>query len=178
MTVLKDRLPGRREIMPIFALCFVIIYSWSTLMFFNYLPSWLLFLDGWTIAGIFAYSQVFALFESLVVLTGLILVALVMPRSFFREWFVPQGTAAVLLATAGAILLHLLKEVPLWPSKRLLFGLALYLLAVAAASWAIRRYGPIRETIEKLADRLTVLLYVYLPFVALSAVIILLRNIF
>lgn len=178
MTLLKDRLPGRREITLIFTLCFVIIYSWSTLMFFNYLPSWLLFLDGWTIAGIFAYSQVFALFESLVVLAALILVALVMPRGLFREWFVPQGTAAVLLATAGAIALHLAKEVPLWPSKRLLFGLALYLLAVAVASWAIRRYGQFREMIENMAERLTVLLYVYLPFVALSAAIILIRNIF
>lgn len=51
----------------VFTLIFVILYSWSTLAFFNYLPSWLLFLDGWTIAGIFAYSQVFALFESLLV---------------------------------------------------------------------------------------------------------------
>ena len=143
MTLLKNRLPSRQEILVIFALAFVIVYSWSTLMFFNYLPGWLLFLDSWTIAGIFAYSQVFAFFESLVVLAGLVLVAAVLPPRIFRDRFVAQAAAIVVLAAAAAVVLHLLREVPLWPSKRLLFGLLAYLLASALAWMGWRMSCPL-----------------------------------
>ena len=174
---LRDRLPNRREGFLIFALAFVILYTWSTLSFFNCLPSWLLFLDGWTIAGIFAYSQVFVLFESLLVVAGLTAAAAVLPRRLFRERFVAQGAVIVLLAAAGAVALHLRKAVPLWPSKTLLGGLLLFFGAVAAASWWIDRRTGLRAAIENLVDRLTVLLYIYLPLVAISLAIVVIRNV-
>ncbi|HZW03639.1 MAG TPA: hypothetical protein VFF68_06920 [Anaerolineaceae bacterium] len=178
MSWLTRRLPTRREGLLIFTLVFVIVYSWSILSFFNYLPSWLLYLDGWTIAGIFAYSQVFALFESLLALAAVSAAAVVLPQRLFRERFVAQGVIVVLLAAAGAIALQVLKQVPLWPSKTLIAGLLAYLGAVAAASWWVRRHAALQAGIERLADRLVTLLYIYLPLVALSAVILLVRNIF
>lgn len=178
MPLLKNRLPSKREVLLIFALSFVLIYSWSTIMFFNYLPGWLLYLDGWTIAGIFAYSQVFALFESLLVLFGLLTIAAVLPRRLFRERFVPQGVVIVTLAAVGAVSLHVTKEVPLWPSKTLLFGLLVYLFGVVISTRMIEKNRRVKDGIEKLADRIVVLLYFYLPLVLLSMLIIVFRNVF
>lgn len=178
MRYLMNRLPTRREAFLVFTVMFVVIYSWSVISFFNYLPGWMLYLDGWTIAGVFAYSQVFTLFESLLALGLLVLVAALLPRRLFRERFVAQGVAAFLLAAACAAALHFTGTIPLWPSKRLIFGAAAYLLGVAAAGLALHKFTRIKALIESLVDRLVVLVYLYLPLVAVSAVIILVRNVF
>lgn len=178
MAFLKNRLPTKHEGFLVFITAFVVIYVWSTLAFFNYLPGWMLFLDAWTIAGIFAYSQVFALFESLLVLLILLVIAAALPGRLFRDRFVAQGAAIVFLAAAGAIFLQVTREIPLWPSRRLIFGILAFLLAAGILSWLVDKYEPIQTGIEKLIDRLVLLFYVYAPFVVLSFVIILLRNIF
>jgi len=76
------------------------------------------------------------------------------------------------------VALHLRKEVPLWPSKTLIAALGLYFGAVTAASWWVDRRARLRGALEKLADRLTVLLYIYLPLVVLSLAVVLIRNVF
>lgn len=178
VALLRNRLPTKHESFLVFTTAFVIIYSWSTLAFFNYLPGWMLFLDTWTIAGIFAYSQVFALFESLLALLFLVVVAAALPGRLFRERFVAQGAVIVFLAAAGAIILQVTREIPLWPSKTLIFGILAFLLMVGILSWFVGKYESIKAGIEKLIDRLVLLFYVYAPFVAISFVIIMLRNIF
>lgn len=176
MSVFKGRIPPQRELLPVFSLGFVLVYSWSILMFFNYLPGWLMYLNGWTILGIFAYGQVFALFESLVIFLLLILLALLLPGNWLRAHFVPQASLLLLIATAGALLVHSMGDVPLWPSKRLLLGLAGYLGLAVASALLLRRFPRFAGAVERAARRLVILLYLYLPLVLLSGVVVLLRN--
>lgn len=162
----------------VFALCFVLVYSWSMLAFFNYLPGWLMYLDLWTIAGIFGYSQLFALVESGVIFLPLLLLSALLPSSFLRNRFASLGAVIVLLAAVAAAFLHFTRLLPLWPSKTLILGIFLYLSAVASASFMLNRYAGLRHRIETILDRVIVLLFLYLPFVVIGGIVVILRNLF
>jgi hypothetical protein len=142
------------------------------LLFLKTLPTWLLFLSAWDIWGAFAYVQTFAFFESVVVLLVLVMLCAILPARAFRDRFVALGATVVLLTTGWFIAdklgrIQLLR--PQW--------LALYVASVAIAYLLIIRFPRFEQTIRAFAERLTVLLFVYVPFAALGLITILVRNV-
>ncbi len=176
LAFLRDRLPARREMLLVFALCFTLVYGWSMLTFFNYLPGWMMYLNGWDILGLFAYNQVFALLESAAVFALLLLLSALLPAALLRRSFLPLGSVMLVLAAAAAVFLHFWGQVPLWPSKTLILGLLAYLAAVGAAWAAFRRFDGLGRAIEAFLNRVVLLMYLYLPLVAVGVALVVVRN--
>jgi hypothetical protein len=94
---------------------------------------------------------------------------------------VAQGSMVVLLTSGWAIAARYTEIFPFtifaWLSKRFFLGAVLYLASIGVPYVLIRRYGHLEEAINSFMERLTVLLYVYVPIAFLSVIIVILRNI-
>ena len=141
------------------------------------MPGWLVYLNTWDLIGTFAYTQAFALLESATILLIVILLGAILPAPFLRDRFVAQGSMVVFL-TLGWALAAQYKIIPLnLSSKRFFLGTILYLVSIGVSYVLIRRYKRLGESISSFAERLIVLLYVYVPIAFLSVIIVILRNI-
>jgi len=159
----------------VFASCGFPVYTWSILMFLRELPAWLLYLSAWDIIGVFAYAQVFALLESATILLGLVLLGAILPARSLRDKFVAQGSIAVFLASGWAIASHI-QIIPVGPSEGFFLGAVLCLASIGGFYVLIYRYKRVEEALNSFAERLLVLLYVYVPVSFLSVIIVILRN--
>ena len=162
----------------VFASCAVPVYSWSIVAFLQKLPSWLLSLSLWELAGAFAYTEVFALLESLLLLLGVVLLCVALPPRFFRDRFVAQSSMTVFVTSAWVVVLQFnIETVRLWTLRTLLMWLVLYLVSIGVSYILVHRYRRLEECVTVFVERLVVLLCVYAPVTILSAAIIALRNV-
>ncbi|MFW6042503.1 MAG: hypothetical protein ACOC9C_02350 [Chloroflexota bacterium] len=177
MATFRERLVSRKEMWLLLAVAALPIYSWSIFFFLERFTGWLYYLTVWEIAGIFAYTQAFALVESLLVVAGVVLVALVLPRRLLRADLVPMGTAIILLSALWAIVAqyndHILRELSL---PMLLLWVGIYALSIVAAWFLLYRSRRAKQLMTRVAERVSILLYLYLPLSLLCLVIVLLRN--
>jgi hypothetical protein len=75
----------------------VMVYTWTILLFYYNLPAWLGFLNLGDILGIFIYSMSVNFLESLIVLAGICLFSLILPRRLFLDAFVARGAGLAAL---------------------------------------------------------------------------------
>jgi hypothetical protein len=137
---------------------------------------WILFVEPWDLVGVFAYAQTIAFFECAVIVSTLVLLSAVLPARFFRQRFAAQGSAVMLLTVLFAVALQLELQVLLSSGRVFLLGVAAYLASCAVACILIRRFERLERLVRSFADRLTVLLYLYVAVTVASAVILVLRN--
>jgi len=103
---LRERLPFRREALLLFGVCSVLVHAWAFVMLLRELPAWLLRLSVSELVRVVAYTLSFALFESVLVWSLLLVAAVVLPAKLFRERLVGIGVAITLLTTAWAMAAH------------------------------------------------------------------------
>ena len=104
MDIFRKRFPPAQDIVLVFAVCAFPIYGWSIFRFLEKMPGWLYHVNMWGVIGIFAYTQVFALFESGIVLLFLLLLAAIVPKRFVRAKFVAVGSMVVIVSSFWAVL--------------------------------------------------------------------------
>jgi hypothetical protein len=142
-------------------------------VFFKKVPHWSLFLNTWDMIGVFAYTQVFALLESTMIMLALVFLGVILPARFLRDRFAAHGSMIVLLTSGWVVAdqsdVIFFFATLLWPS--------LYLASVGVSYLLIYLCKRLEESMNSFAERLTVLLYVYIPIAFLSVVIVILRNI-
>jgi len=86
----KKRLPAFASILPVFAVIAFLVYGWTMIVFLWKLPSWILYLTLGEILAVFAYSMTFALLESFLILTLLLLACMALPPAWMRDAFVTR----------------------------------------------------------------------------------------
>ena len=112
------------------------------------------------------------------VLLVLIFLGATLPARFLRDRFVAQGNMVMLLTSGWAIVVRYnMATILSWTLATLFFWAALYLASIGVFYVLIHRYNRLEEAINSFAERLTVLLYVYIPITCLSVLIVILRNI-
>jgi hypothetical protein len=158
------------------------VHSWSVRGFLFNLPSFLLKLSVLEIASILCYHLAFALFESVLVGATLVLVAAVLPSSWFRGGFVYRGFLLIVAATAAAIFLQysfaygeLQLERPgaPWVLPALGAGFVLFVMLYALSP----RFARLQKALEFLAEQISVMLYVYLPLDIVALLVVTARLI-
>ena len=169
----------RRELVLILGAVGGPVFTWAALGFLRKLPSWLLTLETSTLVGAFAYTQTFALAESVILTLVLAGIGGLLPRRWFPAGYVAFACG---LGIAGGIcmaLLHLLVLMQLrgvGDLELLGAGLLLALVALGVAVTSARLDGMARTT-QLLADRLALLLWIYVPLSLASLAIVIARNI-
>ena len=177
MAISSDELTLTNKIPRVFAVCVLPVYSWSILHVLRELPAWILYMTTWDLSGVIAYILAFALFESLLVLLCAIVLAYILPGRFFRKRFVANSTLLILLTSGWAIAAHFNDQaISLWGPRDFLFWFGIYIASIGFFYVMLLRYKPIERAMNALADRLTVLLYLYTPLSILGVIILLVRN--
>ena len=153
-----------------------VCFSWSIIGFFNKLSSFLLYFKPAEIAAIFAYMMAFALLESLVATSLLVLLSAVLPSSWLREGFAYKGFVILVIATADALAFQ--KSLgDVFPPTRTLLLLSILPLVLTVVLLVVLRSTPrLQSLLLNVQDRFLILLFVYLPIGIISLIAVTFRN--
>ena len=150
---------------------------------FWYVPSWLTYLNIWSVVITAAYVLSFTLLESCIIFGLLCSLSIVFPRGIFKQQFVAQSCSIVTGLSLGAFLLQrkmrliyrlTYLQILVYPVIILITILILILIL----AYVFRRFEFVARFICGIADRMIVFLYIYVPLGFLGLLVVLFRNIF
>ncbi|MBC7875871.1 MAG: hypothetical protein H7Y59_01760 [Anaerolineales bacterium] len=179
--LLAERFPDTQNILSIYAVIVSLIYSWTLITSFYKIPSWLFFLTIGQIFSIYAYSFFINLIESILMLIGILLLeyTIFYPLKKRNEFQSRSILMVVFMLSSSMIRLLLYKSYEssgAFVSGELTWWILTLLLGIFFAT-IIPKSERLKNVIEGIAERLIILLYVYIPFSILSLIIIIIRNI-
>ena len=174
---LRSRFPTLQDNLRVYAVIVTLIYAWTILWLFWALPSWLYFLTISEILPLFAYALTTNLLESLLILLGLNLLGALLPGKWFRDSFVARSFWLVAFGLGYLMFFASLfrKEEDAFPTQMLQWSLLIF-AAIFLVSLLLDRVSWVRRLIEKIADRLTIFLYVTIPLSVIALLVVLIRN--
>ena len=146
--------------------------------FLHELPSFLLYFRLAETSVVFAYMMAFAFLESLLVTSGLALAAIILPSKWLRIGFAYKGFILVLVGSIAAFVLqkNLRYE---FPSRQMLvLNLVVPLILISLFIALSHLAEPLREVLLDIQDRISIMLYVYVPIGLVSLVVVAFRNLF
>jgi len=172
---ISSRFPKQKDIAAVYAVIVLMIYGWTILKFNYNLPGWLYFLNLGEIAGVFAYSAVSNLLESLLVLLCIVAAAVLLPKKWFADSFVARGAALSILVLA--LMMYIASQFTTkqyYPSEIIRWSPAI-LIVIAVIVYFLGRVNFTRKVLEFFADRAIIFLYITIPISVISLVIVLFR---
>jgi len=178
LATFRSRFPNRQEIFKAYVVIVFLVQVWSIYNVWHAVPSWSLAMDTWTLAGTIAYTQAFALFESLLILGLMVTLAVILPRNWYKERFVAQSSVAIILAAVASVLAHLYgQDWGMWNTRGFLTWLGIMFCLILVAFILVARFERLQRGFEALADRLLILSSVYIAIGVVSLILVLIRNI-
>ncbi len=166
------------EIVLVFAACVFPIHAWAILNVLREVPAWILRLTTWELIGVIAYTQAYALLESLVVLIILVVLGLLLPARLFRKKFIAYSTMLVLITTIWAVLAHYNDGyIRLMDFLHFLPWLGLYFLSIGIGYLLVWRYDRVASSIQAILERIMVLSFIYVFIAIFSVFVVIFRNI-
>jgi hypothetical protein len=159
---IASRLPNTENLRLVYSLSALIAYAWMFLAFFYYVPGYIMFLDLWEILGLLSYSVAGALLESLLILFVPLLFALMIPQ--MRHDFISYGGMIVILWDMWIMLaLTLLAVILDQYTLTWMIWLGLIILPVMLSAILIMRAPKFKNLLRGIADRASILLFIFLP---------------
>ena len=153
------------------------VHVWAIINILDFLPSWLLRLSTWELAGVISYPLVEALLESCVLWLAMVAFAFVLPRKWLADKFVALSSVLVWLLAAWAVLVQFIfGRILQWGPAQLVPGFLLVVISFGLVTWLVQRYGRLEGWIKKLSQGLVILTYFYMIFDLLGLVVVILRN--
>ena len=176
MDFIRKRFPHRSEIITILGIAVFICHSWSLLGFFNRLSSFILYFRLAEVAGIFAFMMAFAFLESLLVTGVLVTLSAILPYKWLSDGFAYKGFIAMVMATIAAIILQrtLQGNLPTLPVLTLIWFTPLVWLVVFIL-W-VQRMPRVQKVLINIADRISIMLFLYVPIGITSLIVVAVGN--
>jgi len=177
---LRGRLPHQKEILYVFGGVVFAIYTWAIRGFLYQLSSLRLYHTLGEIFAIFSYLMAFALIESLIVMSGLVLVGFTLPRKWFREGFAYKGFITTLVAGIAMITLQyylfsLNYEIP--PMKVIYLGFGITTILLISLIWVFQNRPQLQKFLLAVQERLQIFIYFYVPLGIVGLAVVAFRNI-
>jgi hypothetical protein len=169
--------PSRQDVAGTFLVCVSFVYFWSIILMLYRIPSSILYYGVWDLVSTIAYTLSFALFESFLVCLVLVVLSAILPSGLYRLKFLPLSTMVILVTIFWAAVYHLFFE-PLYSLIGIWAHLwvGLYLLNLAMAVYLVHQRARVASLMAAIANRITVLSYLYLFSGLVSAVMVAIRN--
>jgi hypothetical protein len=179
LDIFERKFPTRAELFYTFATGVFFVHLWTFYNVLHEVPAWVIRMSLWEVIGVISYVLLFALIDSLLLALGLTAVAVVLPKRWFRDNFIAQGSVAALLISAFAVFFHLWGDAfDIWSFKRLLFWGGIAGLTVVLVSFAVNRIPKASGVIRAATERIAVVSALYLFLDLSSVVIVLVRNVY
>jgi hypothetical protein len=168
---------SNQDLWLVFAACVFPIHAWSIIAVVNEAPACILRLDVIELLGMVAYTQAFALIESLVVTLALVVAGFVLPRRLLADRMVSQGSLLVMVGTLWTIAIHIYyATIREWGVTQFLPWLVFGLVSLVVPYFLTAHLPQVNRLIRSLVQRLSVLSFVYAAIGAVGLVIVVLRN--
>jgi len=172
------RFPDKANIVNLFATAAFLVYGWTLYASFWKVPSWIYFLRLNEIFSVYAYSFIVNFLESILLTLGLVLLGYFLSGNLWKDGFL-AGSVVMLIVIVGSALVHMrIYDDPnlrvSFISSQLRWWLVTFGIAFGASFISVR-VAWLRRSLETLADRFTVFLYIYLPLTVLSLAIVIAR---
>lgn len=179
MRFILRRLPTFDQILPVFAVIAIFTYGRGLYTFAFKFPAWILFQTLGELLSNLAYGLAFHLLESLGILLSLLLISFILPGHWFKDCFVPRGSwlAAFILGSVLFFYRRLAASGPDFVAFLPNWGLVTLLLSVPV-TFLGGRISFLRTAATVVADRLIVLLYLFVPLSLFGLVVVTARNLF
>lgn len=179
ISAILRRLPSWAQIIAVYSVIAIIIYTWTLFWFFWKVPSWLFFLHAGEILTALAYSLTVNFAESLVVLCGPLFLSLVLPRRWFHDVFMARGTAFSIAGLGYLILLaNQFTDKNAYPTLWLqAWTVLLAAIIIAALAYLGGRIALLRKILEVVADRFSIFAYILVPLSMVSLLVVLFRSV-
>lgn len=177
MAFLNERLPRGGDVISVLAASIFVVFSWSLRGFFELLPSFIESHKTGVIFAIFSYMMAFALFESLLLTSVLVLLCILLPGKWYKDGFAYKGLLTVIVL---AVCMILLQKNDLMITGRnteaFLPGIVVASLALFLSIILAHFISPLQRIFMELADRMQIFLYVYIPLGVLGLLVVMIRN--
>lgn len=177
--IILNRIPKLSQLIPVYAVIALVVYTWTILWFFWKLPSWLDFLNMSEIGTVFSYVLATNLIESLLVLCAIVVLCVILPKKWFLDLFVARGTSVVLFGLSYMIYLAYQVQAkvdhPTFSFK--LMPIILESMLILIVGYVVGGIQPVRKVLEFFADQATIFLYLSIPLSIVSVLIVLFRLI-
>jgi hypothetical protein len=177
--IFRGRIPHRQEILYVFGGIIFVIFSWSIRGFLYQIPALLLYYRLLDIISVLFYLLAFALFESLLILAGLILIGVILPRKWFLEGFAYKGFLSFLVASFAMTRLQdylFLLDYSAPPMNIIYLGTAVVLIIIVALILLFQKVAWLQKTLLFLEERLQIFIYLYVPLGVIGVLVIVFRN--
>ncbi len=175
--MIRRRVPSWAQVIPVYGVIVIMVYAWTLLWFFWKVPGWLYYLNVGEILSTLAYEFASNFAESLIVLCVPLLLALVLPRKWFRDVFIARGAALCMSALGYMMLLaYQFNDKDTYPAAFLKpWTLLLVLIGIAMVVYLSGRVALLRKVLEALADRLSIFAYILVPLSLISLLVVIIR---
>lgn len=184
MKLLRDRFPDRSTWRLVFAMCALPVNLWSWVLMFDKVPSLRLNWSAIQVTEILAYTQSFALFESVLFFCLLLLMAFLLPSWLLKERFISQATLVAFFLSIWAVGVHLMiraslrGEIQEWNGP-LFFAWCLGCSIIfLGTSKSIRIWPSLEKWLIARIDQATLLAYLFIVINILALIFVILRNIY
>jgi hypothetical protein len=169
------RFPDRNSLISGYSILALLLYSWTFLTFFWKIPSWLFYLTPGEIGVLFAYAMTTAMLESLFWLAWLALASFVLPARILRNEFVARS-GWFSLTFFVMLMIYLIPALELQQNVRASISwVAIAFSAALLTTFFLGRLPIMSNLILALAERASVMLYIYLPLSLVCFLIVLIR---
>ena len=173
VSFLRNRtLPSKATIISLYSIVAFMVYSWTLMTFFYNLPSWMMYLTVKEIIIILSYAMSIDLFESLMVLGGLLFLYLLSPKTLLKDDFAIRGTWLA-VAYLGMLMLYFFPspDIKQWIRSPWLWIGITFLVAILSTVF-ISRLSFMRKIALLLLDRMPAFLVIFIPISIASLLII------
>lgn len=174
----KKHLLSRREAILIFTAVLLPVQFWMLYNVLLAVPSYVLRLSVWDLVGFIAYTQAFALFESLLFFTILAAVIWLAPLTWRSERLLAGLGTSIFIISFWSILIHLgYEEVIQWGARQLGIWLMIILSTGLLFIWLVTSKPRLTGAVISFLDRASVLAALYLVIDVFCLIIVGLRNV-
>lgn len=178
MTTFLRRIPGWPQIIPVYGVIVLMVYTWTLLWFFWKVSSWLFFLNAGEILTSLAYVLATNFAESLVVVCGPLFLTLVLPKKWFHDVFIARGASLSILGLGYMMFLaEQFQNKSDYPSTSLhAWTVALAAAGISVVVYLCGQIGLLRKIIEVIADRVAIFVYILTPLSVISLLVVAARS--
>lgn len=160
---ISTRFPHRSEILSVCSVAVFLCFSWTILGFLNKLSSFILYFTIAEIADIFVFMMAFALLESLASTGFIVLLSMILPKGWLRDEFSLKGSALLIVFALASIVSQKILQDDFPRAIWMVTGLAVPLVLFATLIFFTRRFAKLRQLLFAIQDRISIMLFVYLP---------------
>jgi hypothetical protein len=151
-------------------------FSWTILGFLNKLSSFLLYFTPAEIADIFVFMMAFALLESLALTGFMVLLSMILPHGWLRDEFSLKGSAFLVVFALASIVSQKLLQDELPGAIWLVTGLTAPLVLFAILIFFSHRSVKLQKLLFSIQERISIMLFLYLPLGLVSLFVWIYRN--